>query len=206
MQCSAAFPGALQRAGDYSLSADCPRGATSSRPHCVGALALVRSRARPARPAGIAAPSSLCLLPHSRSAVIVPPSAVIVIPLCRHRHPRGGGDPVLPELCAQRALRGEPWIPAFAGMTNSAGGGSESRRNDHAGSLRGNDRLEDPRSDSTSAYSCSRNRCASSAAMQPVPALVMACRYTWSCTSPAAKTPGTLVMVAMPCRPDLVTM
>ena len=31
--------------------------------------------------------------------------------------------------------------------------------------------------------------------MQPVPALVMACRYTWSCTSPAANTPGTLVIV-----------
>ena len=29
------------------------------------------------------------------------------------------------------------------------------------------------------------------AAMQPVPALVMAWRYTWSCTSPAAKMPGT---------------
>ena len=26
--------------------------------------------------------------------------------------------------------------------------------------------------------------------MQPVPALVMAWRYTWSCTSPAANTPG----------------
>lgn len=46
--------------------------------------------------------------------------------------------------------------------------------------------------------SCSRKRCASSAAMQPVPALVMAWRYTWSCTSPAANTPGTLVMVAKP--------
>ena len=53
---------------------------------------------------------------------------------------------------------------------------------------------------------CSRKRCASSAAMQPVPALVMAWRYTWSCTSPAANTPGTLVCVAMPCRPPWVRM
>src|SRR6218665_3827079 len=51
---------------------------------------------------------------------------------------------------------------------------------------------------------CSRKRCASSAAMQPVPALVMAWRYTWSCTSPAANTPGTLVCVAMPLRPPWV--
>ena len=34
--------------------------------------------------------------------------------------------------------------------------------------------------------------------MQPVPALVMAWRYTWSRTSPAANTPGTLVWVAKP--------
>lgn len=54
--------------------------------------------------------------------------------------------------------------------------------------------------------SCSRKRWASSAAMQPVPALVIAWRYTWSCTSPAAKTPGTLVIVAKPCRPERVTM
>ena len=56
------------------------------------------------------------------------------------------------------------------------------------------------------AYSCSRKRCASSAAMQPVPALVIAWRYTWSCTSPAANTPGTLVMVAKPLRPLCVTI
>ena len=31
--------------------------------------------------------------------------------------------------------------------------------------------------------------------MQPEPAAVTACRYTWSCTSPAAKTPGTFVAV-----------
>ena len=42
--------------------------------------------------------------------------------------------------------------------------------------------------------------------MQPVPALVTACRYTWSCTSPAANTPGTLVAVAMPARPLRVMM
>src|SRR5207253_9588496 len=53
---------------------------------------------------------------------------------------------------------------------------------------------------------CSRKRWASRAAMQPVPALVIAWRYTWSCTSPAAKTPGTLVIVAMPESPDLVMM
>ena len=41
----------------------------------------------------------------------------------------------------------------------------------------------------------SRNRSASIAAMQPVPAAVTACRYFESCTSPAAKTPGTLVTV-----------
>jgi len=55
-------------------------------------------------------------------------------------------------------------------------------------------------------YEFSRKRCASRAAMHPVPALVMAWRYTWSCTSPAAKIPGTLVMVAMPLVPDLVRM
>jgi hypothetical protein len=59
---------------------------------------------------------------------------------------------------------------------------------------------------SVSLQSCSRKRWASSAAMQPVPALVMACRYTWSCTSPAANTPGTLVIVAKPCRPARVMM
>src|SRR6185503_15696334 len=52
----------------------------------------------------------------------------------------------------------------------------------------------------------SRYLSASSAAMHPVPALVTACRYTWSWTSPAAKTPGTLVAVALPARPLLVTM
>ena len=52
----------------------------------------------------------------------------------------------------------------------------------------------------------SRNFCASSAAMHPVPALVTAWRYTWSCTSPAAKTPGMLVAVAPPSRPLFVTM
>ena len=35
------------------------------------------------------------------------------------------------------------------------------------------------------------------AAMQPEPAAVTACRYCLSCTSPAAKTPATLV--AVPC-------
>lgn len=39
----------------------------------------------------------------------------------------------------------------------------------------------------------SRKRSASMAAMQPEPAAVTACRYVESCTSPAAKTPGTLV-------------
>ena len=42
--------------------------------------------------------------------------------------------------------------------------------------------------------------------MQPVPAEVTACRYTWSATSPAANTPGTLVAVAPPARPDFTTM
>ena len=41
----------------------------------------------------------------------------------------------------------------------------------------------------------SRNRSASSAAMQPSPAAVTAWRYTSSATSPAAKTPGMLVAV-----------
>ena len=40
-----------------------------------------------------------------------------------------------------------------------------------------------------------RNRSASIAAMQPVPAAVTACRYIASCTSPQAKTPSTLVRV-----------
>ena len=31
--------------------------------------------------------------------------------------------------------------------------------------------------------------------MQPEPAAVTACRYTWSCTSPAANTPGMFVSV-----------
>ena len=31
--------------------------------------------------------------------------------------------------------------------------------------------------------------------MHPVPAAVTACRYTWSCASPQAKTPGTFVAV-----------
>src|SRR5690606_41872134 len=52
----------------------------------------------------------------------------------------------------------------------------------------------------------SRKRWASRAAMQPVPALVIAWRYTWSCTSPAANTPGTLVCVAKPLLPPLVRM
>lgn len=43
--------------------------------------------------------------------------------------------------------------------------------------------------------SADRNRSASRAAMQPDPAAVTACRYTRSWTSPAAKTPGTLVAV-----------
>ena len=42
--------------------------------------------------------------------------------------------------------------------------------------------------------------------MQPVPAEVTAWRYTWSCTSPAANTPGTLVIVARPSRPLFVMM
>ncbi len=40
-----------------------------------------------------------------------------------------------------------------------------------------------------------RKRSASMAAMQPLPAAVTAWRYRWSWTSPAAKTPGTLVAV-----------
>ena len=43
---------------------------------------------------------------------------------------------------------------------------------------------------------CSSNhRSASMAAMQPVPAAVTAWRYRWSATSPAAKTPSTVVAV-----------
>ena len=42
--------------------------------------------------------------------------------------------------------------------------------------------------------------------LQPAPADVMACRYTWSATSPAANTPGTLVAVASPSMPDLTMM
>ena len=53
-------------------------------------------------------------------------------------------------------------------------------------------------------HSLSRNFSASSAAMQPKPAEVMAWRYTWSATSPAANTPGTEVAVALPSRPDLI--
>ena len=46
------------------------------------------------------------------------------------------------------------------------------------------------------AVACSAmNFSTSSAAMHPVPAAVTACRYTLSCTSPAANTPGTLVTV-----------
>src|SRR5882672_5213506 len=52
----------------------------------------------------------------------------------------------------------------------------------------------------------SRYLSASRAAMQPVPAEVTAWRYTWSATSPAAKTPGMLVDVASPSRPPLTTM
>ena len=40
--------------------------------------------------------------------------------------------------------------------------------------------------------------------MQPKPAEVMAWRYTWSATSPAANTPGTDVAVALPSRPYLM--
>jgi len=43
--------------------------------------------------------------------------------------------------------------------------------------------------------SAPRYRSDSSAAMQPVPAAVTACRNTQSCTSPQANTPGTLVCV-----------
>ena len=50
----------------------------------------------------------------------------------------------------------------------------------------------------------SRNFSASSAAMQPKPAEVMAWRYTWSATSPAANTPATEVWVALPSRPVLM--
>src|SRR5262249_24354926 len=42
--------------------------------------------------------------------------------------------------------------------------------------------------------SFSKYHCASSAAIQPVPAAIIACLYTWSCTSPAANIPGTLVL------------
>ncbi|AFC33242.1 hypothetical protein PM3016_6627 [Paenibacillus mucilaginosus 3016] len=41
----------------------------------------------------------------------------------------------------------------------------------------------------------SRNFSHSSAAMQPLPAAVIAWRYLLSCTSPQANTPGTFVMV-----------
>src|SRR6185503_4059558 len=41
----------------------------------------------------------------------------------------------------------------------------------------------------------SRKRSASMAALQPIPAAVMAWRYTKSTTSPAAKAPSTLVLV-----------
>ena len=47
----------------------------------------------------------------------------------------------------------------------------------------------------------SRYFSASRAAMQPVPAEVIAWRYTWSITSPAAKTPATEVAVALPSVP-----
>ena len=39
-----------------------------------------------------------------------------------------------------------------------------------------------------------RKRSADSAAMQPEPAAVMACRHSWSCRSPAANTPSMLVL------------
>src|SRR3954467_8578429 len=42
---------------------------------------------------------------------------------------------------------------------------------------------------------CASHRSASSAAMQPIPAAVTACRYVWSTTSPAANTPSTFVAV-----------
>ena len=44
-----------------------------------------------------------------------------------------------------------------------------------------------------------RNRSASNAAMQPVPAALIACLYFGSATSPAAKTPGILVAVLCGC-------
>src|SRR3984957_411112 len=49
----------------------------------------------------------------------------------------------------------------------------------------------------TSACSASQ-RSASMAAEQPLPAAVMACRYTWSTTSPQAKTPSIAVLVDRP--------
>src|SRR5690606_38360669 len=52
--------------------------------------------------------------------------------------------------------------------------------------------------------SLSRNRSASSAAMQPKPAEVIACRQCWSVTSPAANTPGTEVAVALPPSPERI--
>ena len=55
-------------------------------------------------------------------------------------------------------------------------------------------------------FCSSSQRSASSAAMQPAPAEVTACLYTWSVTSPAANTPGTLVMVASPSVPLLILM
>src|SRR5690606_18983446 len=51
-----------------------------------------------------------------------------------------------------------------------------------------------------------RNRSASSAAMHPEPADVTAWRYIGSATSPAAKTPGTLVAVAKLRWPLCTTM
>ena len=50
------------------------------------------------------------------------------------------------------------------------------------------------------------NFCASKAAMHPKPAEVIACLYTESATSPAAKTPGTEVPVTFPFKPVLMIM
>src|SRR6266545_1584306 len=55
-----------------------------------------------------------------------------------------------------------------------------------------------PASSASACSSSARYRSASSAAAQPVPAAVTACRYVWSTRSPAANTPVRLVLVLLP--------
>jgi len=52
-----------------------------------------------------------------------------------------------------------------------------------------------PRAATVISFCSSRYASASIAALHPSPAAVTACRYRWSCTSPATKTPFTLVLV-----------